>query len=115
MVGGDKRDRLALVADHVDREHRLVLVFEPVVLGAGHVVVGEHGEDAGRLQRLGDVDAQDPGGGMRTPQGDAPEHVVHPQVTGVREVPRDLERPVGPERRLADPARSTHPHPFLGG
>ncbi len=46
VVGGDQGHRLALVADHVDREHRLVLVLEAVALLAGYVVVGEHREHA---------------------------------------------------------------------
>ena len=104
MVGGDQRDRLALVADHVDREHRLVLVLEAVVLGAGHVVVGEYGEDTRRLQRLTDVDAQDPGRRMRAAQRDAPQHVVHPEVAGVGEVAGDLER----RRRAAAGSRRRH-------
>ena len=32
MLGGDERDRLAVVADAVDREHRLVAELEPVGL-----------------------------------------------------------------------------------
>ena len=47
MLGRDERDRLAVVADAVDREHRLVGELEPVGLAAGHVVVREHGVDAG--------------------------------------------------------------------
>ena len=47
VVGGDQRDRLALVADHVDREDRLVPVLEAEELVAGHVVVGEDREDPG--------------------------------------------------------------------
>ena len=48
MLGGDERDRLAEVADAVDREHRLVGELEPVALLARHVVVREHGVDAGQ-------------------------------------------------------------------
>ena len=46
VVGGDDRDRLALVADLVPRQHRLVGDLEPVRLAAGHVLVREHGVDA---------------------------------------------------------------------
>ena len=37
MLGGDERDRLAVVADAVDREHRLVGELEPVGLAPGNV------------------------------------------------------------------------------
>ena len=39
VVGGDDRDRLALVADVLPREHRLVVDLQPVGLAAGHVLV----------------------------------------------------------------------------
>ena len=42
MVGGDDRHRLALVADLGEREHRLVVMLEPVRLAARHVLVGQH-------------------------------------------------------------------------
>ena len=42
MVGGDDRHRLALVADLGERQHRLVVVLEPVRLAARHVLVREH-------------------------------------------------------------------------
>ena len=56
MLGGDERDGLAEVEDAVDREHGLVGELEPVALLARHVVVREHGVDAGERDRLGDVD-----------------------------------------------------------
>ena len=57
VVGRDEGDRLALVADHVDRQHRLVGDLEPVGLVARHVLVRQDGEHARRGQRLTDVDA----------------------------------------------------------
>ena len=47
LVGGDDRDRLAVVADPVDRQHRLVRELEPVGLRPGHVLVGQHRVDPG--------------------------------------------------------------------
>ena len=68
---------------------------QAVDLAAGHVLVGEDGVDAGQRERLGDVDGEDPGRGMRAAQRRAPEHVLGPQVGGVRELALDLERAVG--------------------
>ena len=50
MLGRDERDRLALVADAVDREHRLVGELEPVALLPRDVGVREHGVDAGHAR-----------------------------------------------------------------
>ena len=47
LLGRDERDRLAVVADAVDREHRLVGELEPVRLLPGNVGVREHGVHAG--------------------------------------------------------------------
>ena len=45
-VGGDDRHRLSVVADTVDREHRLVGDLEAVRLRSGHVGVRQDGVDA---------------------------------------------------------------------
>ena len=102
MVGGHQRDRLALVADLVDGQHRLVLVLQAVELLAGHVLVGEHREHAGHGQRGADVDGADPRRGMRAAEGHAPEHVRELQVGGVGELTRHLQGSVGAQSALAD-------------
>ena len=51
VVGGDDRDRLALVPHLVEGEHRLIGHLHAVGLLAWDVVVGEHGGDAGHGQR----------------------------------------------------------------
>ncbi len=50
MVGGNSGDRLAVVADDVGGEDRLVGLVEPVGLAARHVLVGDDGPDAAHLQ-----------------------------------------------------------------
>ncbi len=52
MIGGDQRHRLALIAHLVDREHRLITVFEPVELVAGDVLVCEYGVHTRIRERL---------------------------------------------------------------
>ena len=61
VVGGDDGDRLALVADHVRGQHRLVGMIEAVGGAAGHVGSGQDGVDAGEGDRRADVDGPDPG------------------------------------------------------
>ena len=102
VVGGDDRDGLAGVAHLVDREHRLVGELEAVGLAAGHVVVREHGGDAGDRQRRPDVDAADPRARVRAAQRGAPQHAVRPQVGRVRELAGDLGDAVRAPRAVAD-------------
>ena len=52
LLGRDERDRLAVVADALGGEHRLVGELEPVGLLAGDVAVREHGVDARHPHRL---------------------------------------------------------------
>ena len=104
MVGGHDRHRLALVADLVEGQHRLVGDLEPVDLAAGHVLVREDGEHAADGQRRRDVDLADPRARVRAAQRGAPQHPVGPQVGRVREVALDLGDPVGAAQALADPA-----------
>src|SRR5262249_5453117 len=104
MIGCDEGHRLALVADYGLGQHRLVGMFEPEPVGARDVVVGEDGMYAGWGQRLADTDRLDPGGRIRAAQRGAPQHSVHPQVTGVGELTGDLERPVWPGRTVPDAA-----------
>ena len=102
VVGGDDRDRLALVADVLPREHGLVGDLQPVGLAAGHVLVGEHGLHAGHAQRGADLDRADLRARVRRAQGGAPQHPVRPRVGGVGELALDLRDPVGAADALAD-------------
>ena len=56
VVGGDDRHRLALVADLAERQHRLVVVLEPVRLAAGDVLVGQDRVDARDRERGAELD-----------------------------------------------------------
>ena len=102
MVGGDQRHRLALVADELRRQHRLVGVLEAEGVLPGDVVGRQNRPHPRHAERLGDVDAPDPRVRMRAAQGDAPDHLVVPQVAGVGELAGDLQRAVGPQRAVAD-------------
>ena len=63
----------------------------------------EHGVDAWHRERLGDVDRDDAGVGVRAPDGVSPEHPRRPQVAGVGEPPGGLGNAVAPRNDLADP------------
>jgi hypothetical protein len=102
MVGGDDRDRLALVADPVPRQHGLIGQLEPVGLDAWDVLVGEDGEHARDGERAREVDRVDARGRMRAAQGRAPQRAVAPQVRRVRELAARLERAVRSPRVGAD-------------
>ena len=52
LLGGDERDRLAVVADALGGEHGLVGELEPVCLLAGDVSVRQHGVHARHPHRL---------------------------------------------------------------
>ena len=104
VVGGDQRDRLARVPHQVGGEHRLVGVLEPVGVLARNVIAGQDGIDAGRGQGLADRYRPDPGVRVRAAQRRAPDHVVHPQVAAVGELPGDLPPAVRPDRAGADAA-----------
>ena len=104
MLGSDERDRLAVVADAVDREHRLVGELEPVGLAPGDVLVREHGVDAGHRHGLRDVDRDDAGVGMRAAERVPPEHPGRVEVARVRELALHLGRAVRPAGGLADVA-----------
>ena len=95
MLGGDERDRLAEVANAVDRQHRLVGELEAVVLLAGDVRVREHRVDAGHRHRLGDVDRDDARVRVRAPHRVAPEHPGRDQVARVGELALHLRHAVG--------------------
>jgi hypothetical protein len=104
VVGGYQADGLALVADVRPGQDRLVGDLEAVGLAAGHVLVGEDGQDPGHGQGLGGLDRADPGPWVGTADGRPPEHPLGPEVGGVGELSLHLEGPVGPAGALADPA-----------
>ena len=102
VLGGDDRDRLALEADVVPREHRLVGVLEPVRLAAGHVRVREHGVDAGQSRGGGRVERADPRARVRAAQRRAPEHPLDAHVRRVLELAAHLRHAVRAARARAD-------------
>jgi hypothetical protein len=111
VLGGDECDRLAEVADAVDREHRLVGKLEPVRLRAGHVDMREDGVDAGHRQRARDIDLQDPRVRVRAADGVAPEHARRDQVARIGELARHLRDRVDPPDGLPDSAELELPRP----
>ena len=98
VVGGDDRDRLALVANVLPGEHRLVGALHPVQLATGDVLVGEHRAHARDRQRARDVERPDVRARVRAAQRRAPQHPVHPHVRGVLELALDLRDAVGSHR-----------------
>ena len=103
MVRGDRGDRLADVAHDVAGEDRLVAADQPVGRFAGHIVGGDDRRDTVDLPRRGDVDAHDPGVGMRRPQRGAPQEAVGRKVAGERERALHLGDAVGSRRTVAEP------------
>ena len=73
VLGGDDRDRLAEVADAVDREHRLVGELEAVASSApGTSSCVSTAWTPGMRERLGDVDRDDPRVRVRAAHGVRP-------------------------------------------
>ena len=104
VLGGDERDRLAEVADAVDREHGLVAELEPVALLAGDVVVREHGVDAGHRRAPREMSIERMRAcacGLRTVW---PQSIPGAQVARERELALDLRGAVGARQRVADAA-----------
>ena len=101
-LGGDDRHRLAVVADTVDGEHRLVGDLEAVRLRARDVGVGQDGVDAGHGESGGDVDREDARVRVRAAQRVAPEHARRLEVARERELALRLRHGVGAEDALAD-------------
>ena len=89
MVGSDRRDRLADVADDVAGEHRLIAADQPVGRLAGHIVGRDDGRDAVDAPRRCDVDAHDP---RRT------------DAASAALLPRGSRRPTGHPRTRTSPA-----------
>ncbi len=104
VLGRDRGDRFADVADHVGREYRLVAPFEAVVDGGREVVGGHDGVDAGDDQGRRDVDRHDPRRRVGRAQRPAPEHPVGPEVAGEGELPADLRPSVGSGGAVPDSA-----------
>jgi hypothetical protein len=104
VLRGDERDRLAEVADAVDREHRLVGELEPVRLRARHVGVREDRVHSLHRERLRDVDLEDPRVRVRAADGVAPEHPRREQVARVGELAGHLRHRVAAPDDFADAA-----------
>jgi hypothetical protein len=100
VLGRDDRNRLAEVADPLEREHRLVRELEPVAPLAGHVLVRQHRVHAGQAHRFRDVDRRDPRVRVRAAHGRSPEHAGRVQVARIRELAGDLRNRVAAEDRL---------------
>lgn len=116
VVGGDDRDRLAVVADLAVGEDRGVLDLQTVVLHLGRQVVVRHdGVHARQGEGLARVDGHDLGVCDRRAEDLPPEHVLVPHVGRVRELAGDLEGAVGAERGLADAALGLRALGDLGG
>ena len=110
MLGGDERDRLAVVENAVDREHRLIGELEPVGLLTWDVLVREHGMDARHRHRLGDVDRKDARVRMRASKRVPPQHPRHDEVARIRELALHLRRRVDTRDELADAAHLQRAH-----
>ena len=103
MIGGDRGDRLTVVAHDVAGEHRLISMLETVERMTRHVLVRERATHARYGERGSDIEAHDARRRMRRAQGLAPQHAVGPQVGAEREATLRLGDAVGPRRALADP------------
>ncbi len=92
-LGGDDGDRLAVITDPVDGQHRLhdLVDAEPRGLLGDHVVRdvgrGEHGTDPPHLARRRDVDAGDQGARHVGAHDNPVQHAREAPVVGVREGP----------------------------
>src|SRR5262249_53946644 len=76
ILGQHARDFLRLVAHAVGRQHHLRVAHQrwhPVQTGRFELLAGNHGDDAGYLQRFAAVDTQDAGARVRTA------HDIHEQ------------------------------------
>ena len=104
MLSGDECDRLAEVADTVDREDGLIEELEPVGLASRDVRVGEDRVHARDGERAREVDPTYPRMRVGAAERVAPEHAGRLQVARVLELPRRLRGPVLPADALADPA-----------
>ena len=105
MLGSDDRDRLAEVADALDRKHRLVGELEPVRLRARDVCMREHGVDSGHADGFRDVELLDQRVRVRAADRVSPEHPGGEEVARVGELPRHLRDRVDALDTLADPAK----------
>lgn len=95
VVGGDRGNRLAVVAHQVRREDGSVDDAAAVGLLAGDVLVGDDGADARHPDRARGVDGQDAGVRVRGAEHGRPEQSLGPQVGGVGEGALGLGAGVG--------------------
>lgn len=102
VVGGDRGDRLAVVADQVGREDRAV--DDPAAVRAlpGDVLVRDDGPYARHLDGGRGVDGQDPGVRVRGAEDRRPEQALGPEVGRVREGALGLGARVGGRQRDAE-------------
>src|SRR5699024_9404727 len=103
MVGSYERNRLSLVTHPLAREYRLVVMFEPVGVLTGNVLVGEYRVHPRGTDRLGDVDPADPRRRVRAPQCRPPDDGLAPQIGGVGELTAPLDRAVRTSQAAAGP------------
>ena len=106
-VGDDGDDRLALVANLVDRERRLVILAEidqaeQRVEIARHVGAADDPPHAGLALRFGEVDAADARMGVRAAQHLEMQHALQLVVVEIGRGRGDMAEHVLALRRLAD-------------
>jgi hypothetical protein len=105
-LGGDDGDRLALVADVVLREQRLVggdaETFEVAVDVLGHVGVRDHGVHALHRLRLRGVEPRDGGMVVRRAERLRPERLADANVVDEARPPRDVRDAVVTREACAD-------------
>ena len=102
--GGDRRDRIADVAHAVLAERVLVLRDGQDAEGDGQVLSRRHHDDAGRGERRRDVDREDPRVRDLRAQELAVQHPRQHQVVGELRLPGDLRRAIDLRERTADDA-----------
>ena len=99
LLGGNDRDRLAEVANAVEREHRLVCELEAVALLSRDVLLGQRRMDSRHGECGRNVDGEDPRVRVWAADGLAPEHPGLVEVARVRELALHLGYGVAPDRR----------------
>lgn len=102
VVGGDRGDRLAVVADQLGGEDGAVHDAASVGALAGYVLVGDDRAYARHLDGGRGVDRQDARVRVRGAEHGRPEQSLGPQVGGVREGALGLGAGVGRRQRGAE-------------
>jgi hypothetical protein len=91
VLGDDPRERLAVMADLVGRDQRLVVQDRPGVVDPGHAARGQHTQHARHRQRRAGVDAEDPGmRHLRLHRIQAQHALRHALLVGVDRRPGDV-------------------------